>query len=117
MNTYDAASFIERKLPEAHVFEKSGRLTFDINKTIACLTQFLKNRFAIGDMLSVKTTLGIADIIYMKGDPVLRTAIENILVYSFSGIMPTEKWQRKEFKGIIPASLFVQYIHQITHIY
>jgi hypothetical protein len=54
MNNYEAACFIEEKLPEAHVFENTGRLTFDINKTVGCLTDFMKKRFLVNDMLSVK---------------------------------------------------------------
>jgi hypothetical protein len=115
MNNYEAASFIEEKIPKAHIFEKSGRLTFDINKTICCLTQFLKKRFLMQDMASVKKVLRIADTIYNKGDYTVKAAIENILVFSISAIMPDEKRRRRELQSKIPSTLFHLYIHQIMH--
>ncbi|HSZ85855.1 MAG TPA: hypothetical protein VK787_07475 [Puia sp.] len=117
MNTYEAAAFIEQKLPEAQIFEKSGRLTFDIYKTISCLTEFMRKKFLDKDMATVQKSLNVAETIYTKGDNVVKSAIENIFVFSFSGIMPGEKWKRNQFKSIIPITLFTLYIHQITHSY
>jgi hypothetical protein len=115
MNNYEAAAFIEQKLPEAHIFEKSGRLTFDINKTVSCLTEFIKKRFLENDIATVRKSLDIAETIYTKGDMRVKNAIENILVFSFSGIMLTDNWKRKEFKSLIPVTLFTSYVHQVTH--
>jgi hypothetical protein len=116
MNTYDVAAFIEQELPEAQIFEKSGRLTFDIYKTVSSLTEFIRKRFLENDMSTVKKTLCIAETIYRKGDLVVKTAIENILVFSFSGIMSVEKWKRNQFKAVIPVTLFRLYVDQITHL-
>jgi hypothetical protein len=115
MNNYEAASLIEEILPEAHIFEKTGRITFDINKTISCLTDFLRNKILIHDMVSVKKALNVAEIIYNKGNNAVRTAIENILVYSLSSIIPQGKLQRREFQSTIPATLYSLYVHQIMH--
>jgi hypothetical protein len=117
MNNYEVAAFIEQRLPEAQIFEKSGRLTFDIYKTVSCLTEFIKKRFLENDIAAVRKSLDIAETIYTTGDTCVKTAIENILVFSFSGIMLTEKWKRKEFKALIPVTLFTSYIHQVTHSY
>src|ERR1700683_5643084 len=68
MNNYQAAAFIEQKLPEAQFFEKSGRLSFDVYKTISCLTEFVRKRFQENDLLALKKSLGIAEAIYSKGD-------------------------------------------------
>ena len=115
MNSYEAASFIEEKIPEAHIFEKSGRLTLDINKTICCLTEFLKKKFLMHDMESVKKVLRIADTIYNKGDHTVKASIENIFVFSLSTIMPKEKRKRRELQSNIPTTLFHLYVHQIMH--
>jgi hypothetical protein len=117
MNNYEVAAFIEQKLPEAHIFEKSGRLTFDINKTVSFLTEFIKKRFLENDVAAVKKSLDIAETIYTKGDMRVKNAIDNILVFSFSGIMLTQKWKSKQFKSLIPMTLFTSYIHQVTHSY
>jgi hypothetical protein len=117
MNNYEAAAFIEQKLPEAQIFERSGRLTFDIYKTISCLTEFIRKKFQENDLTAVKKTLDITETIYAKGDSTVQRAIENIMVFSFSGIMAAEKWKRKEFKALIPMTLFTLYIHQVTYSY
>jgi hypothetical protein len=115
MNKYEAAAFIEEILPEAHIFEKNGRLSFDINRTMTCLTDFLKRKLLQHDMGSVKKILSLVEVIYRKGDPTVRTSIENILVFSLSAMLPHDKWQRNELQVNIPVSLYKLYVHQIIH--
>ena len=115
MINYEATVFIEQQLPEAHILEKSGRLSFDVYKTITCLTGFLRRRLQENDLAMVKKSLDVAEYLYREGDGELRTAIENILVFSFSGMMTPEPRKRKEFKSLIPRTLFVLYLQQITH--
>jgi hypothetical protein len=115
MNSYETASFIEEKLPEAHIFENMGRINLDINKTISCLTEFLRKKFLLHDMLSVRKILKMADAIYGRGDKAVRSSIENILIFSLSSIMPREKKERRAFELNIPVTLYKLYIYQIIH--
>lgn len=115
MINYEAMVFVQQQIPEAHILEKSGRLNFDVYKTITCLTGFLRKKFLENDMAMVKKSLDVAEDLYRKGDGELKTAIENILVFSFSGMMSSDPSKRKEFKSLIPRTLFVLYVHQIVH--
>jgi len=82
---------------------------------VTCLTDFLKKKWLMHDMASVKKTLSLAEVIYRKGDAAVRSSIENILVFSLSAMMPNDKWQRKDLQVNIPVTLYQLYVHEIMH--
>jgi len=114
LHEYEIAAFIEGSLPELEKNEKAGKMNnSDAYRAIARLSDLMKKKFKDNDLLSVKNILRVAETIYMKGNAVVRTGIENIFIYSISSIMPIDRNARHQLQAIIPIHIYSIYVQQI----
>ena len=66
------------------------------------------------DIQKVKKCFTIAEDIYAKGNAMVRDAIENVFVYSFSSLLNLcSKDEKKQVHGLMPLYLHTAYVQQV----
>ena len=114
LHEFEIAAFIEGSLPEIEKDDTVGKMNnSDAYKSITTLAEYMKKKFNDHDLLCVKKALRVAETIYIKGNAVVKTGIENIFIYSLSSIMPADRVARRQLQAIIPVSIFSIYVQQI----
>ncbi len=63
----------------------------------------------------VKHCFEIADKLYSKGNSVVKNAVQNVFVYSFTKIFHTYAAEKQELLALLPMSLYTLYIAQVHH--
>ena len=61
----------------------------------------------------VKRCFVVIDKLYTRGNSIVKNAIENIFVYSFSRLLFQNKKDMQLILGLIPGSLYALYMHQV----
>lgn len=114
LHEFEIAAFIEGSLPELEkstLVEKMNNI--EAYRAITALADYMKKKFNDHDLFSVKKILRVAETIYIKGNAVVKTGIENIFIYSLSAIMPVERDARRQFQAMIPVNIYSIYVQQI----
>ena len=73
-------------------------------------SQIRENNFS-----KVKKCFALAEKLFLKGNTIVKGAIENVFVYSFSDIPVCTSANRKLVMGMIPGTLYSLYIGQVMH--
>ena len=114
MNQNEMSAIIDEAFPQLK--EEIGKKGFLHNayKLIGFLTDFTREKLSLHDLNTTIRSFRLVDKIYTKGDLVVKNAIENIFVFSFShlqGNCTTGEWRKLQAE--IPLSLHTLYIKQV----
>ena len=63
----------------------------------------------------VKRCFKVADKLYSKGNTIVKNAVQNVFVYSFTKMFQSYPAEKKELMAILPISLYSLYITQLYH--
>ena len=114
INQYEVPAYLVDGLPEIEKELKAFSPTINIFKSIQCLANYTKVKVLQHDLKAVKKCFAIADEIYVKGNTLVKDAIENVFVYSFSGLMNLcNSDEKKQLQSIIPMDLYTTYVQQV----
>jgi hypothetical protein len=114
INQYEVASYLADELPEIKEDLKRISPTLNIIKSIQCLTEYTRGKVVQRDLRIVKKCFAIAENIYFRGNALVRDAIENIFVFSFSTLLNSgDKDEKKELQAIMPICLHTAYVQQM----
>ena len=67
------------------------------------------------DFLALKRCFAVADKLYDKGNAVVKNAVQNVFVYSFTKMFACHPAEKREIMAIIPMALYSLYIGQVCH--
>ncbi len=115
MNQYEVPALIADELPEVekelHFLSTLG----NVNDAIKILTDYTKKMVLSHKFYQVSKCMQLADKIYKKGNGIVKNAVENIFIYSFSIMrISCNKVEWRMLQANIPPSLYTVYIHQVT---
>jgi hypothetical protein len=114
INQEEIAVYIEQEIPELRgIIEKSNcRNAYDVVKQLFTYTadQVVKHNIA-----AAKKCLSLAEQLHKKGNSVVKNAIENVYVYSFSSAFFHDEQKRKEMMQLVPVSLYQLYKKQVVN--
>ena len=114
MNQYEVPAYLVDELPEMEQELKAVYSTLNIFKTIQCLANYTRRKVIQHDLMAAKKCFAITETIYVKGNELVKNAIENVFVYSFSSLMNLcSKDERKQLQAIMPLDLHTAYVQQI----
>lgn len=114
MNQYEIPAMIEDELPAIVRELETTREFGNAIHIMGILVRFVKRMLAAHNLSVVIKCMRMVDRIYEKGDPVVKNAIENIFILSFSGLQKTcnvAEWKLLSAK--IPITLYSAYIRQL----
>jgi len=107
--------YLDSRLPDMPHCSHTDKASNHIYETITTLANWMKDRFVSHDIKSVKKIFQVAEYLYIKGDPKVKSSIENVFIYALSSMMPTERTARRSLQAIIPIQIFSVYVQQFLH--
>jgi len=111
----DLTENIQADIPELSntLCEKAkGKNVYQVMYT---LLDYTHSKIVEHNFNTVKKCLQLAEKLYEKGNGMVRNAVVNVFIYSFSKFLLHDEEDRKVLIGLIPASLYTLYVKQMLH--
>jgi len=106
--------YIKDALPAlSHELTESKEV--NVYDAMNALTHYTSKNIAAHDYNTVKHCFEVAARLYSRGNTIVKNAVQNIFVYSFTQLFHTYSRERKELIQILPLSLYALYIDQVHH--
>jgi len=108
----DLPAFIEQSIPELSGICENAHCKnpYDIARQ---MIRYTADHFTSRDITGAKKCLALAEHLYSSGSKVIKNAIENVYVYSFSHSLFHEEEKRQNLLSILPSSLYTVYKQQM----
>jgi hypothetical protein len=118
MNQYEVPAYLEDKIPEMkELLVKKGVSSniFDPYKSVQCLTDFTLKVAHQHNIKMLKRCFTAAERLYIKGNEMIKNAINNVFVYSFSSLFAGchTKQERIKIESLMPGLLYSAYVQQL----
>src|SRR4249919_1695130 len=113
INQYEVPSIIADELPELKPELKYLPTLGNIFKAMQILADYTNKMVVLGKFKNVKKCMAVADKIYERGNMVIKNAVENVFIFSFSSVMDnSNRDERKSLQALMPLSLHTLYVQQ-----
>jgi len=114
INQYEVPAYMVDELPEIREELEVISPGLNIFKSIQCLTNYTIRKVKEHDLLAIKKCFATAENIYAKGNTMVRDAMENVFVYSFSRLLNMCSSNEKiTLQAIMPLELHTAYVQQV----
>jgi hypothetical protein len=114
MNQYEVPACIEDEFPEIRNELKMVAPSGNVFKTLQCLAGYTRRMIAVHNYRAVRKSFLLAEKIYNHGNTVVKNAIENVFVYSFSAMLNRcEEQEVPVIHAMMPLSLYSAYVRQM----
>lgn len=114
INQFEVPSIIADELPELKPELRYLPSLGSIFKAMQMLVDYTNKMFSLGKIKNVKKCMEVTEKIYEKGNMVIKNAVENVYIFSFSKIlMGCDREERKSLEALMPLSLHTLYVQQI----
>lgn len=114
INHFEVPKYLERNLP-GFCCAAAGETSDNVYQVMQQFSSYTSGEIQQHHFRNVRTCFALAERLYEKGNILVRSAVENIYVYSFTGMLQKFGNERKAILGIIPITLYTLYIKQIQH--
>jgi hypothetical protein len=114
MNQFDVPAFIAVKLPQVKQDLRTSGKETTIYQSIQVLTDYTKRMAIEHNFKMVEKCMALVEKIYEKGNTLVKNAVENVFIFSFSSIMTIfniVEW--RIVQSYMPAGLYSLYIQQV----
>jgi hypothetical protein len=106
--------YMQKVLPELSGSLK-GETCKNVYSTVRLLSDYTHDNIATQNFKNVKKCFVIAEKLYNKGNEAVKTAIENVYVYSFSHMLFIDEARKRILLGLIPITLYTLYVKQMLN--
>ena len=114
MNQYEAAAEIADEIPEIQKEIVKAPVFGSAYLCIKVLANYTLKMLRQHELKQVQESMLLAEKIYNKGNQLVKTAIENVFIFSFSAMkMACSRQEWQEIQGKMPVNLFSIYIQQL----
>ena len=106
--------YLEEAVPE---ISKEVKLNTAVSayKLMSELVNFTCNNIGAHNYRVVKRCFQVADKLYNNGNETVKTAVNNVFVYSFTKMFQAYSSEKNRLFALIPISLYSLYIKQVCH--
>ena len=106
--------YIDKTMPELSGIcnQEQCRNAYDI---VRQMLKYTTAQVVQHNISAAKQCLKLAESLYRKGNATIKSAIENVYVYSFSHAFFHDERKRKELLEIVPVSLYELYKKQVIN--
>lgn len=110
----DLPAYIEQSIPELSGICKSEqcKTPYDIARQ---MIRYTSDQLKAKNVNAAKKCLTLAENLYNSGSNVIKNAIENVFVYSFSHAFLHEEQKRQNILSMLPHSLYTVYRKQVIN--
>lgn len=113
MNNYEVSAMIEDEIP-AIKKEIASKTIGNANAVMLILARYTRKMISLHDLPAVVKCMHLVDKIYNKGNAIVKNAVENVFIYSFSGIrVCCNKAEWTVIQAKMPMTLYSVYVRQI----
>ena len=113
INQFEMPMYIEDAVPEIKVYDNHTRV--NPYNAMSALLQFTSNNIKAHNYNAVKRSFNVADKLYCKGDNVVKNAVQNVFIFSFSSIFQNNPDEKKQLMSLLPGTLYAAYLSQVCH--
>ena len=110
---YELPSLIREELPTITPNPYPPHVAMDIYVCINNFTDYTKLMIVEHNYILARKCFHLAARLYKYGDRTVRSLIENIFVFSFSGIFSSRKNENAKLQSMIPPKLYSIYLKQV----
>lgn len=115
MNEFEAPSLLADEFPEVYKELRHLAVLGNVYESMNILSSFTREKIAAHQFRQVQHCMKIADDIYNRGNKIVRNAVENVFVYSFTLMRAScNKVEWRFVQATIPSRLFLIYMHQVN---
>lgn len=114
INQLEVPMFLEEAVPniKSDICDGHCNRAYDL---MSSLSAYTCQNITAHDFKTVKRCFQVAEKLYDKGNAVVKNAVQNVFVYSFTNIFQKYPVERQRLMAIMPISLYSLYIAQINH--
>ncbi len=116
LNQYEIPALIADEFPE--IREPLARLSNNgnITKVVEVFARYTEENVHGHNLHIVEKCMKLADRIYVKGNEIVKNAIENVFIFSFSTMRHLcNRVEWRIIRARIPVTLYSTYIKQVNH--
>lgn len=113
-NQYEIQALIAGKLPQIKNDLLLGGATLTVYQSMQVLTDYTKRMALEHDFKMVEKCMGLVGMLYGKGNSLVKNAVENVFIFSFSSIMSRcniVEW--RIVQSYMPTDLYSLYVQQV----
>jgi hypothetical protein len=108
----EACEYVQQEIPEV---SKALTSECDIYTALAAVQEYAIENAKAQNYTRLQQCFHVAAALYDKGGYVVKTAVENILVYSISRLCSQTPEVKRKIKALIPETLQNIYTAQVLH--
>jgi hypothetical protein len=113
LSQYEVPAFIAGKLPQVKN-DLSREARASVYQSVQVLTDYTKRMAIEHDFKMVEKCMALVATLYLKGNNLVRNAVENVFIFSFSSIMGRcniVEW--RIIQSYMPSELYTLYVQQV----
>jgi len=113
LSQYQVPAFIAAKLPQVKN-DLSSASPMTIYQSVQVLTDYTKRMAIEHDFKMVEKCMSLVAALYLKGNSLVKNAVENVFIFSFSSIMSRcniVEW--RIVQSYMPSDLYALYVQQV----
>jgi len=115
INQFEVSMYLEEILPDIAPSLKQTNCPVNVYKAVHVFLDYTFRKIKDHNYSAVKKCFALADRLYSKGNNVVKCAMANVFVYSFSSIPVHNTEEKRIVMRLIPGSLYSVYMHQVLH--
>jgi hypothetical protein len=114
MNQYEVPALIADNIPEVRHELAEQAATGNVNNALHILTDYTFKMCKAHDLPGIQKCMKLADKIYVKGNNLVKNAVTNVFVYSFSMFrMSCNSIEWRLLQAKMPITLYSIYMQQV----
>lgn len=114
LNQYEVPAYIACKLPQVKKELSHPGSSLSAYQSMQVLADYTKRMALEHDFKMVEKCMNLVEILYAKGNDLVRNAVENVFIFSFSSIMSRcniVEWRMVQ--SYMPTDLYALYVQQV----
>lgn len=106
---------IQKDIPELSKTLGTETKPKNVYQVMYTLLDYTHSKIAEHNFNTVKKCLKLAEKLYQKGNGMVRNAVVNVFIYSFSKFLLQAEEDRQVLIKLIPITLYTLYVKQMLH--
>jgi len=108
----ESMEWMQKELPElsCELHPEEG-----MYPNMQAFSRYTCNKALTGDFQTIGQCFSLAENLYRNGSNTVRSAIENVFVFSISRLMSLTNTNRNYIKSLMPPTLLTLYMNQVLH--
>jgi len=113
INQIEVPMYLEEEIPELSAALRQSNKFLNVYQAMNVFLEYTCKKIKEHNITIVKKCFLLAEMLYDKGNNIVKNAVENVFVFSFSHLPCKDRKETAVIMGLIPGSLYTLYMHQL----